>query len=663
MIEATTQKDLLEGYQRAYRAAKQADEQNWHVAWRYYHEVATRRSDGQPLLPDRANELTSSPGAGSRHRLPEDRQLAPNQVLTILRTTVASTLNRNPEFSLDPEFEGFAAPAKAKLATCALNSVWRREHFNDPIRDAYFDCLMYGRGWVKVGWQASFTDKVSSFEAAGEVTRSVLKDAIDAVNSLSRRGARLGVVPPTPEQIEDHLKKFNGRVLVEDKPTLRKISPFDMFMDPMALALADARWVANRWTCPTAFVKTNTDWAEKPRRAAAQAKGDIGTTLNPDDEDAGGDTGEYGGADTVWIVDFYDLSEGTWCQFVEGGEGFLRKPEPIPFTFGHPFVCIENVDDTASSKPISEVEMIWAHQKALTDIVNDIGVDRLQSRPKIMVPKDQEEQLRPVLESKDQGMVIPVEFTPGVDLPMTSMIQTWQGQSNAEMLMAEANMTAQHMVQASGTSDYLTGGGGGETATEVNAKQMASANFMGEKASRVRDFIEGTAQRILMMMQTYSRLDYFVTSKAYREDPETGEGRVTDVTMRFGRKEMAGSYRVIVSADSTEQRTPQAKAARAQAIASVSVPFIQLGVVDPALLYRYLMTEGFDIDDPSMLLTQNAYMAQPVDPTAPQTPPAGAGGPAGIGGISMTPGSMAGQMGATVAAERFDNGDMVPSMQ
>lgn len=653
MIDANTQAERLEAYQAAYKVAKGEAEQIWHPAWRTFHELYTRRHDGQPLLPQ---TLVSSaePGAASSAagRLDTDRQLAVNHIQSILRTIMASTFNRSPEFSLVPEYPGFDAPMRAKLAGCALNSAWRNGQFNNPIREAYEDSLQYGRGWVRHGWQASFTRPVLDPEADGSTPRAVLVDALKAVTEMSRQGARLGHKAFTPEEVAEHMATFGGKLLVEDRPTLVHVSAFDMFFDPMAQNFYDARWVAQRWRCPLAYAKKRASWAPKAR--AALSVGNLeGVAGDPATSPGEGDTIEYGGKDVVWIVDFFDLGEGKWCQFAENGTEYLLKPSDIPFPFGHPFVPIENIEDTGSGQPISEVEVIWPHQQTLSNIADELGVDRIQSRSKVLVRSEDAEQLRPAFESKEQGFVIPVEMPPN-DGNIESAYKFIQPQSRAAQLSQMQNMETQAMAAASGVSDYLRGGGGvGETATEVNAKQTAAANFFGEKASRVRDFIEANAQRTLAQIQAFSRLDYFIETKAAH--PENGE--VQDVSLAYGKKDFQGPYRVIVSADSTEQKTPQARMARAQAIASTSIPFMQAGVVDPGRLYSWLMKEGFDMDDPTVLLTQQAFQ-----PPAPAQPGAEAGADL-MGGVSMTPGSQAGQLGASAAATRTDSGDSVPTTE
>jgi len=654
VIDVKNQAERLEAYQAAYKVAKGEAEQIWHPAWRTYHELYTRRSNGAPLLPSTLVS-SSEPGAAASatSRLDPEKQLAVNHIQSILRTIMASTFNRSPEFSLLPEYPGFDAPMRAKLAGCALNSAWRNGKFNDPIREAYEDSLQYGRGWVRHGWQASYTREVLAPGADGATPRAVLVDALNAVNEMSRQGARLGHKAFTPEEVQQHMARFGGKLLVEDRPTLRHVSAFDVFFDPMAQNFYDARWVAQRWRCPIAFAKKNAAWSDKARKALSQ-KGLEGMTDDPAVNPGEGDPIEYGGKDVVWIVDFFDLGEGKWCQFAEGGTEYLLKPGDIPFPFGHPFVPIENIEDTGSGQPISEIEVIWPHQQTLANIASELGIDRVQSRGKVLVRKEDAEQLRPAFESSEQGFVIPVEMPPN-EGNIEQSYKFIQPQSRGAQLSQMQNMETQAMASASGVSDYLRGGGGvGETATEVNAKQSAAANFFGEKASRVRDFIEANAQRTLAMIQVFSRLDFFIETKGM--NPETGA--VQDVSLSYGKDKFQGAYRVIVSADSTEQKTPQARMARAQAIASTSIPFMQAGVVDPGKLYSWLMKEGFDMEDPTILLTQQAFM-----PPAPAQPGAQAGTPELMGGVSMTPGSQAGQLGASAAATRTDNGDSVPTTE
>jgi hypothetical protein len=656
MIEATTLKDRFDGYSKAYSTAKHLAEEKFHPAWHYFHHVFTRRRNGDPLLPRDGNLLTSAPGAATAYLLDEDQQLAANQVQSILRTIMATTFNRSPEFSLDPEYEGFSAPRSAILATCALNRTWQTGKFTDAAREAYQDSLLYGRGWVKVGWQSTMTRPIAAGGTAGET----LRDARDAVLEVSRRGTRLGHIPFDEERVKSHMAMFGGKLLLEDQPTVRRVSPFDMFFDPYALNVDDARWIAQRWRCPVGFAKNNQDWSKKNRESLSPTQV-IEDALSPESDAHGASTDEYAGNDTVWIIDFFDLADGTWCQFAEGGEDYLRKPSPIPYPWGQPFVWIENIEDAESQFPISEVEVIWPHQRDLTAIMGEIGTDRVRSRAKLLVNEEDHEQLRPAIEGKEAGLVVPVKVDPGGNIETS--FKFFKPDSNANSLAGQFAMISQEMVQASGVSDYMrAGGNAGETATEVNAKQVASANFMGEKASRVRDFLEQIAQRVLVELQVFSRLEFHVKTKA-PEQQEDGSTSMVDAVIPYKKDHFQGSYRVIVSGDTMEQQTPQAKQARAQAIAATAMPFAQAGIVDLGKLFAYVMKDGFGIDDPTGLLTQQAFAPpEMAPPGAPPQDPTQSGAQA-MGGVSMTPGSQAGQLGATAAQERFDQGASVPPPQ
>jgi hypothetical protein len=645
MIDASNQAEYFKGYHAAFDVAVRSMEQTWHQVWEEYHQYYTRRRDGSPLRPSTdVSTAGFEPGANT---LDEDQVLAVNHIQSIIRTIVAATLNRNPEFSLDPQFAGFDAPHRARFASLALNNEWRKRNFNRPIRDAYVDSLIYGRGWTQNGWHAAFTRPIE-----GTDQNAQLRDAMKAVTELSRKGTSLGRRPMTPEEVQRQMQKFGGKLLVEDHPTLSRVSPFDMFFDPMAIDPADARWIARRWRCPLGFAKQNREWKASERKSLSA--GSFNASMDPGDDSAGTESGEYQGKDVTWIVDFYDLADGTWCQFAPGGAGFLRSPEDIPFIFGQPFCWIDNIDDTGNAQPISEVEVLWPHQRLLTSLAGELGVDRVQSRLKIIASLEHADKLRPVFESSEQGGVVGVELAPGERAE--EMFWKFQAESRSGELMNQIGMGTNWMTQSSGVSDYIRGGStSGQTATGVNAMQMSAANYMGEKAGRLRDFVEANAARTLSMMQTYCNLEYFISTKVPDpQDPDNPNAPLVDATVAYERKHIAGSYRVIVSADSTETKSPQAKQARAQAIASTAMPFIQSGIVDPAQLFRYVMKEGFDMADPSVLLTQQAMTP------AGAPPPEQAGGPQPMGGISMTPGSGAGQLGASVAAERTATGDVVP---
>jgi hypothetical protein len=278
---------------------------------------------------------------------------------------------------------------------------------------------------------------------------------------------------------------------------------------------------------------------------------------------------------------------------------------------------------------------------ALRRAAERYGKDFDASEPKYFVAADQAEKFREALESDDSSAVHGVDF-PQNGQRIQDFFGTWQGQSRSAELMQQIQSYAAWIAQGSGVTDYMRGFSmTNASATEVNALQTASATFMGEKASAVRDFISNLGSRVFMMMQQYSE-PLYLSTKTLSED----ETQILDETVQVNRDNIAGAYEIIVSGDSTERKTPEARAQHAQQLVSTLAPFMQMGTVDPVLLVSYVLKEGFGITDPTRFLTGQA---------APQVP----GGE--VPGISMTSGAEQAQMGASVAMDRAATGETIPT--
>lgn len=636
MITAKSQRDLAQAYRSAYKVAVDEAEADIHGAWREYIKLYSRRPDGRPLMPGYAAPAV---GASPDGYVSPTEVLPPNHPQGVVRTIAAATLNRNPEFSLSPRFPGQDAPAKARIAAAALNKTWTTHRFNSAVKRAYYDSLIVGRGWCQVGWRRRLSDPIDS----NGTNREVLEAAKTAIMRAQARGMEIGMpVYGSVESIREGLGENNGRLVLESRPTMSRVSPFDMFYDPSASDPMQARWVAHRWRCPVDAGMANERWAKSVRselRATPLDEAFYDPELDLLNGVAGG---EYQGNDYVWVVDFFDVEDGTWCQFpANATDGFLLKPQPIPLPFGQPFEWIDDIQVPNSRYPASEVEVIFPHQMALRRAAERYGKDFDASEPKYFVAADQAEKFREALESDDSSAVHGVDF-PQNGQRIQDFFGTWQGQSRSAELMQQIQSYAAWIAQGSGVTDYMRGFSlTNASATEVNALQTASATFMGEKASAVRDFIGNLGSRVFMMMQQYSE-PLYLSTKTLSED----ETQILDETVQVNRDNIAGAYEIIVSGDSTERKTPEARAQHAQQLVSTLAPFMQMGTVDPVLLVSYVLKEGFGITDPTRFLTGQA---------APQVP----GGE--VPGISMTSGAAQAQMGASVAMDRAATGETIPT--
>ena len=103
------------------------------------------------------------------------------------------------------------------------------------IQSAVKDFLIFGHGWVKVGWKF-----VEQEQTVSENEREILlKQAISEAENFVLEQPELSLELPSNEEIEANLPETIMRI-VEDQPFVERVSPFDIYVDPEATCMEDA---------------------------------------------------------------------------------------------------------------------------------------------------------------------------------------------------------------------------------------------------------------------------------------------------------------------------------------------------------------------------------------------------------------------------------------
>jgi len=132
----------------------------------------------------------------------------------------------------------------AVIAEAVVNYWWRHRDFKEQFRRAVKDFLIVGHGWLKVGYRYVEEERVGEHEDVSD------PDVEDNVASTTL-------------------------VVLQDEPFVERVSPMDMFIDPDATSMRDAKWIAHRVRRTVNDVKTDKRYAPKVRinvSAASYAK-------------------------------------------------------------------------------------------------------------------------------------------------------------------------------------------------------------------------------------------------------------------------------------------------------------------------------------------------------------------------------------------------------
>jgi len=407
-------------------------------------------------------------------------------------------------------------------------------------------------------------------------------------------------------------------VVVEDRPFVERVSPFDMFIDPDATSMRDAKWIAQRIRRPMADVKADKRYAKQARDRVAPS-----STSRFADE-TGRKKIHDDGHSYVDIWEFYDVRTKTMSVFAEGGDQFLIKPTQMPYAFGHPFVMIRNYDVPDHFYPMGDLEAIEPLQRELNETRTQMMNHRKRfSRKYLFKESAFDSDGRSALESDYDNVLVPVasdESLSNVVAPFPAVITPPEFYNQSEMIQGDVE-------QITGVSEYQRGALPEirRTATEAAIMQDAANARAADKLATIEGAIVEVAVRMVQLAQQY------MTGQQVAR--VTGKDGVP-MWVTFDRDYISGDFDFEVEAGSTAPNNESFRRQSALQMVDAMAPFASAGVINVERLAAHVLQFGFGIKNPGEFIqaVPDAQVAPEAVPAQmpvpmPEPPPAG---PAGV---------------------------------
>jgi len=487
--------------------------------------------------------------------------LAPATTVNYPKITVTATKPEN-------------AP-QAVISEAVVNYWWRHRRIHPEIRKATKDMLIFGHGWIKVGYRF--------------VEEEVVSDSDNPADDVDGGEA-------TPNTI-----------ILEDSPFAERVSPFDVFVDPDATSDKDMRWIAQRIRKPIAEVRADKRYV----KAAREEVGVMAVSRYSDDHSQRKIQDKNVGYAEIW--EFYDVSKRIMCVFAEGGDSFLVKPIKMPYAFGQPFVMFRNYDVPDQFYPIGDLESIEPLQRELNETRTQMMNHRKRFARKYLYKESAFDQLgRGALESDEDNVMVPVIS----DEPLGNVITPMPAVINPADFYNQSNMIVSDIDRVSGVSEFQRGAVSEirRTATEMALIQDASNARTADKLAIIELGIGEVGRRLLMMAQ-----QFMTGEQVARVTSKNGES----VWVEFDRDYLQGEFDFEVVGGSTQPVNESFRRQQALQIVDAMAPFASAGVVDMQKLAAYVLQSGFGVKNPEQFI-----MSPPPPPEAAAPmgalPPAGA---------------------------------------
>lgn len=466
---------------------------------------------------------------------------------------------------------------KAIVTEAIINYWWRHFDCQKQMRRAVDDYLILGHGWLKVGYR---------FVEEERVKELVTDDNVDVSD------------PSQGTSLETEM------VILEDRPFVERVSPFDVFVDPDATSLDDMRWIAQRVRRPMMEVRNDVRYNRQARMDCQASHYNKWSSEEQRPRQARDEKDAY-----VDVWEFYDLKRGTMSVFADGGDAFLINPSKMPYAFGHPFVMLRNYDVPEHFYPMGELEAIEPLQYELNETRTQMMNHRKRfSRKWLFKETAFDQDGRDALESDDDNVMVPVIS----DEPLGAVVQSMPAIVNPPDMYNVSGMILQDIDRISGVAEFMRGGASeiSRTATEAAMMQDAMNARTSDKLAEVERAIATAAKRLIGLAQQYLTGEHVARVVGSQAMP---------IWVNFDRDYIMGEFDFEVEAGSTQPVNESFRRQMALQMVDAMAPFVSAGVVDMAALARHVLQFGFGVKTPE------AFLAAPPPQTgAPQGPaPAG----------------------------------------
>jgi hypothetical protein len=499
---------------------------------------------------------------------------------------------------------------RAMFVEAVINHLWRHHDFRTPFRRAVKDFLIFGHGWLKVGWKF-----VEQEQSISELAREdMVNSAMSEIDQTVLQNFMEGVEPPSFEDVVASIPSTEMRI-VEDQPFVERISVYDVYVDPAATCMEDARWVAQRIVRPL-------EEAEKDRRYKPSARKNLTANYsrNMYDDVPTDDKVEYL-EDQVVLWEYYDIMDNTLSVYADGADEFLVDPVAMPYAYGHPFVMLRNYDIPDHFYPMGDLEAIEPLQLELDKTRSQLMNDRKRyARKYLFHERSFGPAGREALESENDGQFVPVIDE---NKPLDQVVMPLPQVPLAAEIYNYSSIISDDINTVSGISEYARGAMPEirRTATEASIIADAQNARAADKLAIVEISVGQVAKRVIQLLQQ------FMTDEAMaRIAGPAGD----DVFIPYGREEIVGEYDFSVQAGSTQPMNETIRRQQAVSLLNAVAPLVGT-VIDPAALARHVLEDGFGIKDPEKFLMGQA----PMMPPDGAVPPEGQPMPPDVGGVPV----------------------------
>lgn len=513
-------------------------------------------------------------------------QITVNMSFSTVNVIVPYMTGSEPNFLVVPFGHG-ASPENAAIQQAFLNRIWRGPAVNgqEELESSAVDFIILGDGYMKVGYD-------------------ITEQRVDSEDATYAELAELWV---------------------------KRVSPWDIWIDPTADGIHNAKWVCHR------IRMSREEVANSGYSNIDEDNVTYGNFHRLHEEDKEGNRNyireSMDGMDYAIIYEYYDLIEKVKVVFAEGGDAPLQYVEDVPVC---PIAQMGNYRIPSCPYHMGDLEQLWEIQQELNKTRSQMIQHRARNVQKYFA---REGQLgADAVTALKSPIVNEVVWVKG-DQPLDSLVAPSQVPALTADVYNVSEIMQRDIYEISGVNEYLRGAAPNirRTATEAtiiegasNVKSQFKLRQAEKTARKVGTLLLGFAADVYPQTD-YEEMQLYLTGRdaelVLRNTPE--DRRVDqfgepidmnqgsfDAVINPAPEIWIGTYEVLVEQSSTELRNPVMREQKYRGIVmdllNATPVLAQQGVILDIKKLLMLWFEAAGIDDVDSLFAPTP--APSVDP-------------------------------------------------
>lgn len=509
-----------------------------------------------------------------------------NYVFSTVRTIIPAVYFQNPYVLILPRRPGEDDEA-AQTLEIAVNYYIRELALKRQIRLNTLDACLFGTGIIKIGYSIEF----------GEMTAMPSQDETMMTEMFNKAILAEGISAPDYRLMpHDRRSPYTLNEYVrQESPFFLRVSPFDFRVDPEAVTLAEAGWVAHRNIHSLKELRKNEYYQHTDRVTPSLSVREGETT-----EGVGSESRRYDRTtmrediERVAVWEIWDKEEERVIWIADGYEEDALRTEAWGDLYvmeGFPFEVLQFEEDPERFWPLPLVAQIEDQVRAVNEITSkQLNHLRRFNRKYKVLESNWTTDILQTLRNPEDGALVKVRDMGAIealqDAPLSPDVYNGLNEQKSELY------------EISGVTDYARGfSARSRTATEASILSQNQNLRVMEKVDLIEDYVGNIARKLIQVLKQYAPERQLVSI--------TGRGGNRLWTW-LSRESIQGEVDVMVEAGSAQ--APNKEVIKKQALDLYNILRAD-PLANPTKLIHQLL-ESYDVKD-----TESYFISQETNPS------------------------------------------------